>query len=182
MKNTLRKAACALLAVVLLASCGSKPGDFRNANWGDSISSVSKSEDTEYFFATDNLLGFNTKMYDMDAEILYTFKESKLSEAQCRFKVGDWVLADILPNYDALVKKLTAQYGAPLNSDYHVWRKGTADYEAHKDSTDIYAIYYKILAFKSEWKTETTYYSLSLEYADEQISYILYACPVEVAP
>ena len=32
MKNTLRKAACTLLAVVLLASCGSKPGDFRNAN------------------------------------------------------------------------------------------------------------------------------------------------------
>ena len=64
--------------------------------------------------------------------------------------------------------------GALLHTD-------SPQYEEHKNDTEIYQVYYKILEFKSEWKTETSYYSLTLNYKDEQINYILSACPIENA-
>lgn len=171
---------CLIFVVTSLAACGAK--SFRNTNWGDSLSQVSNSEDVEYFFASDEVIAFNSKMFDVDSEILYSFVDGKLTEAQNKFLVETWILADIIPHYKQMVAKLTEEYGAPLNADFNILHTDSPDYEEHKNDTEIYQVYYKILEFKSEWKTQSTYYSLSLNYKDEQINYILYACPVENAP
>lgn len=172
---------CLLFAITSLVSCGGEK-DFRGANWGDSISKVSNSEETDYFFASDDILAYNGRMFDIDAEILYTFEDGALSEAQSKFLVGEWILADIIPHYKALVESLREQYGAPLQDDYYIYHTDKPAYEEHKNDTEIYQVYYQVLEYKAEWKTERTYYSLSLNYQDEQINYILYACPVERAP
>ncbi len=172
---------CLIFVVASLAGCGGAK-DFRNTNWGDSLARVSKSEDTDYFYASDEVIAFNGKMYDVDSEILFSFVDGALSEAQNKFLVGEWILADIIPHYKETVARLTEEYGAPLDEDYNVLHTDSPQYEEHKNDTEIYQVYYKILEFKSEWKTETSYYSLTLNYKDEQINYILYACPIENAP
>ena len=172
---------CAVLAASLLTSCGKK-ATFRDASWGDNQNAVTKSESTEYVFAGDDILYFNDEMYGVNTEILYSFTDNALSEAQAKFLVMDWILEDIIAHYKQTAEQLTAAYGAPLDEDYHVWKNDHELYEEYKDDTEFNAMYWKILEFKYEWKTETSYYSLSLNYKDEQINYVLYGCPVESAP
>lgn len=181
MKKLIAIVLCFVCLATCLTACGKK-ATFRKAAWGMDQKAVIKSEDTEYVFAGDDILYFNDVMYDINTEILYTFKDNALSEAQAKFLVMDWILEDIIANYKQLAEELTKQYGAPLNEDYQVWKTDHELYEEYKDDTEFNAMYWKILEFKYEWKTETSYYSLSLNYKDEQINYVFYGCPLENAP
>ncbi|MEG1061466.1 MAG: hypothetical protein RSD35_05045 [Oscillospiraceae bacterium] len=181
LKKYLSVFVCLVTMTAMLTSCGGKK-EFRNTSWGASLSSVTKSEDTEYVFASDDIIYFNDKMFDVDSEILYSFKDSALVEAQSKFLVSEWVLEDIIANYKEVAAQLTEKYGKPLNDNYQVWKTDSDKYEEYKNDTEFNAMYWKILEFKYEWKTESSYYSLSLNYKDEQINYVFYGCPVESAP
>ncbi|MEG0751301.1 MAG: hypothetical protein RR998_01605 [Oscillospiraceae bacterium] len=171
--------ACVLcmFCVICLAGCFGK-GDFRAAKWGASPKAVTRSENTDYAYAADDIATFYDKEYDKDAEIIYIFDEDGLEEAQAKFLVGDWILEDIIADYKKTAQEMTAEFGAPLNADYNVWKTGTPEYEEHKNDGEVYSMYYKVLEFKLEWEDERTYRSLSLNYKDEQINYVYYACPV----
>lgn len=180
-KKILAALLCAALSMILLTGCGGKK-DFRKTSWGMSQNAVSNSEETEYVFAADDILYFNDTVYDLNAEILYSFEQNELREAQARFLVMDWILEDIIANYKQLAAEITSQYGAPLSEDYQVWKTDHELYNEYKDDTEFNAIYWRILELKYEWKTEESYYSLTLNYKDEQINYVFYGCPVENAP
>lgn len=176
-KKILACVLCAALIVVMLAGCSSKNGNFRCGNWGDSPKKVSRAEDTEYVYAADDLLEFLDTAYDKDAEIIYVFEDGKLSEGQIKFYVSDWILDDVMPDFETTAAAITKQYGEPLNSDYRVWDTEHENYEEHKNDGDKYGIYYHILEYYLEWNDGTTVCTLTLNYKDEQINYLFNAYP-----
>lgn len=186
MKRKFLFVAAVCAALVFLTGCGGSKADFRNAKWGDNQNAVTKSESTEYVFAGTlegkEVLYFNDKMYDRDAEIFYTFEDSALREAQVHFLMGDTNLVDIMADYQTLSAALSETYGAPLSDDYRVWDTDSELYEEYKNDPENMAIYWRILTWKTEWKTETSYYRLTLGFNDAQYVYELYACSIDLAP
>ncbi len=185
-KRLLAAALCLLLCAAVLAGCAGKPADFREANWGDSQNEVSESEPTEYVFAGvmdgREVLYFDGELYGHEAEIFYTFDDNALIEAQARFQVADWILLDVMADYAAVSDQLTEAYGAPLSEDYRVWHTDHELYEEYKNDPENMAMYWQILTYANEWKTETGYYRLTLSFVDARFNYELYACPADSAP
>lgn len=180
LKKTSLCALALMLCVCVLCSCGAPAvqKDFRDVNWGDKQAAVEKAEPTECVFADDEIMEFIDKTYDIDSEIIYLFDENGLHEAQNKFLVNAWILEDTINSYHDVAKKLTERYGEPVSGDYHIWHTDSELYEEHKGDTEIYAVYYKILEFKYEWQTERENVTLTLNYKDEQINYVLNATAV----
>ena len=173
----IKKFAAAALCVLCLSGCYGA-GDFRYGRWGDSPERVSRAEKTDYVYAADDLVEFLDEAYGKDSEILYVFDEDGLSEGQVKFLVGDWVLKDIIADYEATAAEMTAEFGKPVSEDYRVWNTQSPGYEEHKDDGDIYALYYKALEYRLEWNDGRTQRSLTLNYKDEQINYLYNASRV----
>ena len=172
---------CVVMAVAMLSSCSAEKKDFRESNWGDEQAKVGKTENSDYVFANDEVMFYNDSMFDNEAEILYTFQNNILSEAQCKFVIDDKIIADLITDYERVAAEITEEYGEPISSDYKIWHTDSELYEEHKADGEHLAIYWKILEYKLEWKTETSYYSLALNYKDEQINYIFYGCNINLA-
>lgn len=168
--------AASLTVVVLLSGCAKKPSDFRGANWGDSLQKVLKSEDSDYLFASDELLMFKTTMNSEPIEIYYSFAENQLTEAQVKFIIGDRILRDLVESYDNMAAFIAETYGKPLNEDKLVWNDEDPAFQA--DAHWVSILNYRLI-YLLEWETETTYIKLLLECPDmKNITYIYYACPV----
>lgn len=173
----------ALVLVLLLAGCAKKDAhkDFRNVNWGVSPSAVDKSEETEYTYSADDLLMYRDAIGDNETvDIIYNFKDSKLTEGQVMFVVGERILRDLMASYDNITQQLSDLYGDPLNPEKKVWL--TDDADARKEDDHV-AIYYKSLMYLLEWETETTYVKLVLECGNQDIlTYYYYACDIALRP
>lgn len=179
--NIKKIAACVLciaLCCSMFGGCSQKSYDFRCGSWGDSPKEVSKAEDTEYVYASDDLVEFLDTAYDKDAEIIYVFENGGLSEGQIKFYVSDWILEDVMADFETTAAEMTEEFGEPVNSDYRIWDTEHENYAEHKDDGDKYGIYYHILEYKLEWNDGTTLRTLTLNYKDEQINYLFNASPV----
>jgi len=176
------KIIAALLCLALVfgsVGCGTPqeepPKDFRESRWGDSRSRVEKAEDTEYIFATDDLLLFQTMLDDEPVEVYYVFEDDALTEAQIKFVIGERILNDLIASYEALRASLTDRYGEPVDPEYRVWIDRDPDRENNADNMLLYE---HLMRYETVWRTETSEYKLTLEYIDLQIDYILHAQPI----
>ncbi len=148
--------------------------DFRNVFWGDSRSVVEDSEETEYVFALDDLILFEGKVGDEDASIYYVFDGDSLSEVQCEIEIYDRTLNELIDSFNTLSDILTSEYGDALLEDVHEYLREPGDNEGDADNL---LLYYNIIQYKQQWKNETTLFTLSLEYVDNQIMYELLVQP-----
>ncbi len=160
-----------LITAFSLISCGSKkPHDFRDADFGMSISEVSKKESTDYVYADDDFIFYDASMNGEDAEIYYYFKDGALVSAECKFLINETTIGSNMERFVAMANYITSVYGQPLSDDYRVFLKD--DLEDHEGDGDHLLIYHKYLQYFQEWQTETAHISLLLNYKDEQINYI----------
>ena len=171
-------AAIAALLILCLSGCAAS-GDFRYGKWGQSPKKISGAEPTEFVYAADDIVEFIDEAYGKESEILYIFNEDGLCEGQIKFLVGDWILEDIIADYEQTAAAMTEEFGAPLESDYRVWLTDKPEYEEHKDDGEVYAMFYKVLEYKLEWNDGVSRRTLALNYKDEQINYIYNAYKVE---
>lgn len=170
MKN-IKLAAVAALCVLCLSGC-SGTGDFRYGKWGQSPKKIARAEPTEYVYAAADLVEFIDDAYGKESEILYVFDENGLYEGQIKFLVGDWILEDIIADYKETAQTMIEEFGEPVEADYRVWLTDKPEYEEHKNDTEVYAMFYKILEYKLEWNDGATLRALTLNYKDEQINYL----------
>lgn len=173
----------ALSLALLLAGCGSKPADFRNANWGDSPGKVASGEDGSLtaVIATDDYILYTGVIDDIDADVFYQFDDGKLIEAQVQFHITgtrEHVLMDFVNHYIAFRDKLIEQYGPPLDDDYHIWLLTDEEIPIYEQDPYNQLMYYQRLEFKQEWITKDSYVSLTLNYRDLQENYYYYACDI----
>ncbi len=170
----IKRLTAALLILCLsftLASCGSKkPHDFRDVDFGMSISQVSNKESADFVYADDDFIFYTTSMNGEDAEIYYYFKDNALVSAECKFLINETTIGSNMERFAAMSSYITSIYGAPLNDDYRVFLKN--DLEDHEGDGDHLLIYHKYLQYFQEWQTETARITLLLNYKDEQINYL----------
>lgn len=150
--------------------------DFRNVFWGDARSVVEDSEETEYVFALDDLMMFEGKVENEEAEIYYVFDGDSLSEVQCEMVINDRTLNELIDSFKLLSDILSAQYGEPWYEDVHEFINDIGDHEGDADNL---LLYHNIIRYRQQWNSDTTLFTLSLEYVDKQIMYELLAQPYE---
>ena len=170
------------LAACVLAGC-SEPEpevpDFRNASWGMSQSKVTKSEEGEYAFATDDIIFYETKAEgsDDDVEVTYEFTDGKLTSAEMYFVFREEVTIDqAIEKYLAYREFLTEKYGAPVDDDYRVW---IAMDEDTKEDADRLQLYYGRMVYRTVWNTANGSSELSLSCNGYVVTYKLTG---EIAP
>ena len=162
----------ALICVLAMSSCKnkSKPNDFLESSWGDSKKKIDNAENTEAVYATDDLLLYVDTINDMESEIYYEFFEDKLIKGEIVFIIKEQILADIIKDYISFRSSLIETYGEPLDNNYRIYIDNNPEYL--KDSDHI-SIYYKRLVYITEWQTESVKMSLTLNYENDKINYIL---------
>ncbi len=168
----IKKAIALMLCIILVlcfAGCTKKPSDFRNANFGMSVSEVTKKENVDFVYASDNLLFYTTTMNAEDSEIYYYFVDGKLSEAECKFIIDGRTIDENIARFERMTAYLTSLYGEPVNPDFNRWL--TEDEEQKLDRPAL-LIYNQFLEYYLEWQTETAHISLLLNYKDAQINYV----------
>ncbi|MEA4911064.1 MAG: hypothetical protein VB092_00430 [Oscillospiraceae bacterium] len=160
-----------LCALLLLCACGEKTHVFRAADLGMSKAKVAKTESQNYDFASDELLLYNTTMFDYDAEVYYYFTDDALTGAECRFPIGERTINDDMERFAEIAALLTAQYGEPVDADFR--RFLTSD-ESEKTDPDNLLIYRNVLEYYLEWDGSGYTATLLLNYKDAQVT-LLYA-------
>ena len=169
----MKKFFCAVLCLFMmlsLCSCGEKPHDFREVDWGMSQNQVCKAENSDYLYADDTLLYFSSTQLDRACELYYEFEDGKLIGAECKFTVEEgMILDDFIGIYAEMRAMLCETYGQPLEDDYRVW-SSEADYAEHKDDREALSIYWQYLTYATAWQTDSSDMALTLDYKDLQIN------------
>ncbi len=171
-----------LVCILLVTGCASKnkPFDFRGVYWGNNQKTVEKSEETEYVFASEELMMFSADVDGKPAEIYYSFQNNELVEGEVKFVIGDRILREIVEDYALVADRLKEFYGEPVNSDALVWLD---DDEAYKPDPEWVSILNHRLMYRLAWETETTYVVFELECADEtHINYFYHAYELSHRP
>lgn len=166
-----------LLLFLLTTGCkagyeGEAKFDFRNANWGMSKSKVSKSEETEYVFGSDQILLYQVVEDGDIKDIYYYFEDDKLVAVDVIYKMSDKTTAklvnDMIDSYIKTRERFIELYGPPVNEDYRLWLDPDPDFI---NDADILNLYYGRLMYKQEWDTERTYISLTFSYKNTLVEY-----------
>ncbi len=167
---------CAALAVVMCACSQQEPAyDFLNVKWGFTRSQVEKSQQSEYLFASDDLMMFEGTFEDEPVEIYYSFSDDGLNEVMCSVVTGERTIAQLIEDYLAIREKLTAQYGEPLDPDYRVWIN--RDSEFANDAEHL-LIYHQLMKYETVWRTGTSEITLTFEFADTRLNLSADAVPL----
>lgn len=174
----MKKAVASLLCALTLCACGGqKTHAFRSADFGMNKTQVTKTEQTDYVFASDDLLLYNGTMNGYDAEIYYYFTGDALTKGECRFPIGTGTINDDMERFTALAASLTQLYGDPVSSDY---RRFLTDDESQKADADNLLIYRNVLEYYLEWDCDGFTASLLLNYKDAQVT-LLYTAAADAA-
>lgn len=164
-------ALCALLISGITGCKGKAAPDFREASWGMSKAEVTKLEGDGYLYADDSVIMYMGEMNEQDAEIYYEFRDDSLYEGVCRYVIGDRILDDLIASYADFRDFLSENYyGTPLTDDYRIWLDKDPEYEADPDRLQIY---HQRMRYVTEWDNECSTVTLSLDYLDERINYVL---------
>lgn len=165
-----------VLAVLLMAACAQpepEVPDFRNASWGMSQSKVTKSEQDDYAFATDDIIFYETTAEGStdNVEVTYEFTDGKLTSAEMYFVYDEEVTIDqAIEKYLAYREFLTEKYGAPVDDDYRVWVNMDED---TKEDADRLQLYYGRMVYSTVWNTANGSSELSLSCNGYVVTYKL---------
>lgn len=124
--GTLTIAIALLTQFTLIASAQDESGfDFRKTKWGMSVAQVKASEKSKYVGTQnmppyDEVLVYEGDIGNLQAYILYTFKDKKLIRGVYKFKQNHKDPNLLINNYLKLSKSLSKSYGKPI-MDKAIW-------------------------------------------------------------
>ncbi len=166
---------CAALALAVCSCSGKEPEfDFENVNWGYSRSQVEKSQQSEYLFASDDLMMFEGEFEGEAAEVYYSFADDELVEVMYMLAVNERTISELIDVYVGMRERLIERYGEPLEPDYRVWLNEDSEYA---NDGDHLLIYHGLMMYKTVFRTDTSEISLTFDYTDTILNLTIDAVP-----
>jgi len=143
---------------------------FRKTRWGMSSESVKATEKSETYSDENNLIGYETRLNNLDCFIAYYFVKEQLASARYIFNEKHSNKNDYIHDFLAMKKLLIKKYG-PVKEDIVHW-----DNELYKDDTSEYGFAVSLghLIFGCTWETDETEISIELTGENYEIHHIIF--------
>ena len=140
--------------------------DFRDVNWGMSLAQVKKIEKLKLLEDGKESLKYDYVLIGMKCNVLYNFKNDKLTKARYTIKQKHHDPALFNEDFIALRKHLRLMYGAPVNVQ-DIWKNEQLKSDKSKWG---FAVSIGFLTRMVIWKTEKTKIVLHMEGQNHEIS------------
>ena len=140
--------------------------NFRQTKWGYTKEQVIQAESLELKANEDNILVYEGKLSDLDADIAYLFIDDKLVRSKYIIKSEHNNKNDYVEDYLDLKKALAQKYGTPKQDDV-IWHN-----KLYKNDAENYGLAVSAghLALYCSWKNQLTTITIALTGDNSNIS------------